>query len=283
MYTTPLRYPGGKSVISPFLANLFIINGWEHIVYAEPYAGGAGAAINLLLSNQVDRIMINDANVGIYSFWWAVCNENERFCDWVMEQPVDLDAWAHWHRIFQSGEQPSFDLGFATFFLTRTNRSGILNAGPIGGNSPQKQELAKYRIDCRFNREKLVQRIQNIGRERDRILVSNLDAILFLRQNNRTPNMFVYLDPPYYEQGRSLYMSYYRPNDHIELARFLEAEAQFNWVLSYDSVDEIKAFYHNFDLLEYSIHYSARTARLGREILASKPGIQLPDEIKLIK
>lgn len=93
MYTTPLRYPGGKSVISPFLANLFTINGWEHIVYAEPYAGGAGSAINLLLSNLVDRIMINDANVGIYSFGKAFCNENERLCDWIMEQPVDLDAW----------------------------------------------------------------------------------------------------------------------------------------------------------------------------------------------
>lgn len=283
MYTTPLRYPGGKSIISPFLTDLFRINGWDNVVYAEPYAGGAGAATNLLLGNHVDRILINDANIGIYSFWKAICEENNRFCDWVMSQPIDLESWVKWHRLFQQSRVPSFELGFATFFLTRTNRSGILNAGPIGGSTVEKQEAAKYRIDCRFNRNALCRKIQNIGRERNRIDVSNLDAIDFLRRRNDVPHLFVYLDPPYYEQGKSLYMSYYRPDDHRMLAVFLENEAHFNWVLSYDCVEEIKSFYREFDLKEYSLNYSARSARIGRELLASKPGIVLPDRICFIK
>lgn len=283
MFKTPLRYPGGKSIMTPFLEKLFLINNWDKVVYSEPYAGGAGAGVNLLLSNKVERIVINDANIGIYSFWQAVRNETDRFCEKVLNCPINLETWAECHKLFQKSREPSFELGFATFFLTRTNRSGILNAGPIGGNSPEKQEAAKYKIDCRFNRSVLVKKIHDIGKERERISIFNMDAIDFLRQQNNQPGLFVYLDPPYYQQGKSLYMSYYRPQDHQDLACFLEHEAVFDWVMSYDSVEAIRGFYQHFNLLEYEIQYSARTSRVGKELLASSPGMQLPDEIKLIK
>ena len=283
MYTTPLRYPGGKSVFTPFLVSLLRINGLENCIYAEPYAGGAGAATNLLLSGNVKRILINDANLGIYAFWKAITEENDRFCDWVMNKPVDLRAWKDWHRIFLSTKSPSFDLGFDTFFLTRTNRSGILNAGPIGGNSEDKQEKAKYKIDCRFNREALCSRIHSIGEHRQDIIVSNKDAIDFLKEQDSDSDIFVYLDPPYYEQGKSLYMSYYKPENHKILANYLEHNASFKWVLSYDCVDVIKEYYRQFDVFDYSINYSARTARIGRELLAHSPGLILPKDTEIIK
>lgn len=268
--------------MTPFLSRLFQENKMESIVYAEPYAGGAGAAINLLISNTVERVLINDANIGIYSFWKAVKENNDRLCDWIMNKPVDLDEWNRWHRFFRESKEPSFELGYSTFFLSRTNRSGILNAGPIGGNSSEKQAAAKYKIDCRYNREVLCDKIHRIGDFRNQIFVSNLDALVFLANNNNTPNLFVYLDPPYYNQGKSLYMSYYNPEDHIALANFLSREARFEWLMSYDFVDEICDIYKDFDLYHYSLNYSAREARKGKELLAHSAGIRVPKDMSIV-
>lgn len=279
MYTTPLRYPGGKSIMTSFLSHLFEINGWKDIVYAEPYAGGAGAAVNLLLTQQVNRILINDANIGIYSFWKAIKEENKKLCEWVLTKPITLEAWNYWHKVFMKADVPSFELGFATFFLTRTNRSGILNAGPIGGNSQQQQDAAKYKLDCRFNRTELAKRIANIGDVAFRVEVSNLDAIHFLKAHNGDDSLFVYLDPPYFQQGKSLYMDYYKATDHYALASFLKNEARFNWLMSYDCVPEIKRIYSDFELYEFSLNYSARNARIGKELLTHRPGISLPENM----
>ena len=268
--------------MTSFLSRLFQENNMGHIVYAEPYAGGAGAAINLLINNTVDRILINDADVGIYSFWKAITENNDRFCDWVMDKPVDLDAWNHWHRFFMENKEPSFELGYSTFFLSRTNRSGILNAGPIGGNSPEKQAMAKDKVDCRFNRDVLCNKVRRIGEFRDRIEVSNLDALVFLARDNNTPNLFVYLDPPYFSQGKSLYMSYYNPEDHRVLADFLSQEARFEWLMSYDYVNEIREIYKDFDLYQYSLNYSAREARKGKELLAHSAGIRVPKDMSIV-
>ena len=195
MNTTPLRYPGGKSIMTPFFIDLMQANNLNGVTYAEPYAGGAGTATNLLLNNNVDRILINDASICIYSFWRSLVEQNERFIEAVFETPVNLDSWRHFHNLVRTAEHPSFELGFATFFLSRTNRSGILTAGPIGGSTEDKQETATYKIDCRFNKEDLIRRIAAIGQHRDQIEVSNLDAIDFLRA--LTPgNNLVYLDPP---------------------------------------------------------------------------------------
>lgn len=268
--------------MTPFLSRLFQENNMEHIVYAEPYAGGAGAAINLLISNIVERVLINDANIGIYSFWKAVTEDNDRLCDWIMNKPVDLSEWNRWHRFFRESKEPSFELGYSTFFLSRTNRSGILNAGPIGGNSPEKQAAAKYKIDCRYNRDVLCDKIRRIGAFREQIVVSNLDALVFLARNNNTPNLFVYLDPPYFNQGKSLYMSYYNPEDHKALADFLSQAARFEWLMSYDYVDEIRDIYRDFDLYQYSLNYSAREARKGKELLAHSAGIRVPKDMSIV-
>ena len=50
---SPLRYPGGKSILSPLLGNFIEINNLLDGIYIEPYAGGAGAALKLLFSEYV--------------------------------------------------------------------------------------------------------------------------------------------------------------------------------------------------------------------------------------
>ena len=254
----------------------------QNIVYAEPYAGGAGTAINLLLSGKVHSIMINDAAIGIYSFWHSLVNEGDRFIQMIRNTPVDLIEWKRQRQVFKSARTPSFELGFATFYLCRTNRSGILSAGPIGGQDEKMQKEATYKIDCRFNKMDLIARIQRIIEQRHRIAVSNLDALDFLRQIN-DKYALVYLDPPYYDQGKALYLNYYQHEDHVKLANYLRYQARFDWVLSYDNVPAILSLYADFPLYQFNLSYTAQDVKQGSELLTHSPGLQFPCPLNIKK
>ena len=279
MNRTPLRYPGGKSIMTPFFIDLIRVNGLQGVSYAEPYAGGAGTAINLLLDGQVRRIYINDANIAIFSFWKYAINESERFIDKIEKTCVDLQNWQYYHNFIKNAEQPSFELGFAAFFLSRTNRSGILTAGPIGGTSQEKQEKATYKIDCRFNKQDLISRIQRISMYKENIVVSNDDAIDFLKSLPADNNNLVYLDPPYFKQGKSLYFNYYNADDHRVLFDYLCNIVNFRWVLSYDNVNEIRELYKCFDLYELQLNYTAQSVKKGSELLTHSRNLIMPEEL----
>lgn len=275
MNGSPLRYPGGKALMTPFLVDLFRENGLQHIVYAEPYAGGAGAAINLLMENYVDRIIINDANIGIYSFWHFLITEPDRFIQTTEEIPVTLTEWYRQKEIIKNSTVPSFELGVATFFLSRTNRSGVIKGGPIGGSTEEHQQSAKYKIDCRFNKTNLVARLRDIADKRDRISVFNMDALDFLQLLPH--DTFVYLDPPYYVKGKSLYMDHYKEDNHQQLATYLLHEAAFPWLLSYDDTPQIREKYQDLVLYRFPLKYTVSTQRIGYELLTHSNQLHIPD------
>lgn len=279
MNSSPLRYPGGKSLMTNFFVDLFHRNGLQDIVYAEPYAGGAGAAINLLLNGYVNEIIINDANIGIYSFWNALINESDRFIQTINTIPVTLTEWYKQRAVLQKSAKPSFELGIATFFMSRTNRSGVIFGGPIGGSSEEKQNNAKYKIDCRFNKQDLIQRLETIAENRRRIKVTNEDALLFLRQLDE--NVFVYLDPPYFVKGKSLYMNHYSKRDHERLSLYLQNEAPFNWVLSYDDVTQIREMYTNSELFRFPLKYTVSKKQVGYELLTHSGNLIFPENPKI--
>lgn len=273
---SPLRYPGGKSLMTPFFVELFELNRMGCPAYAEPYAGGAGAAINLLLSERVSDVFINDANIGVFSFWYYFVQNPQQFIDKVNTCTVTLEEWRKQKEIIMNANTPSFELGFATFYMTRTNRSGIINAGPIGGTSDLKQAGAKYKIDCRFNKENLIKRLETIANYTNRIHVSCLDAIDFVRTlHNET---FVYLDPPYYQKGECLYMNHYTSEGHAELAQYLINEAQFHWILSYDNVEPIRNLYQARPLYQFTIPYTVQNSKSGKELLTHSENIIFPHE-----
>lgn len=275
MNNTPLRYPGGKSIMSPFFEDIFKFNTLENVVYCEPYAGGAGTAINLLLNGTVDQLKINDASLGVYSFWKYLLEDSEFLLNRTNEIEVNLIEWQKQRLIYKNAKTPSKELAFATFFLSRTNRSGILHAGPMGGQNPLNQSKAKYKLDCRFNKENLLDRLKAIVKRKECIEVSNLDAIEFLISCRNEKNLFIYLDPPYYVQGSGLYMNHYRHEDHEHLANFLK-KAEFNWMLSYDNVEPIRNLYKGFDLYQFNLIYTAQDVKQGSELLTHSKKIALP-------
>jgi DNA adenine methylase len=247
--------------------------------YVEPYAGGAGAAVELLLTDCVSRIVINDLDPAIYCFWLSITHEPEAFLELLAGTPLTLDERRRQLNIYRSGDRTDhLALGFATFYLNRTNRSGVMNAGVIGG----QEQGGKYRIDARFDRDLLAKRIQAIADQRHRIKVTNEDGVATIRKAFRLRAALVYADPPYYAKGSNLYLNSFNDAQHDRLAAVLNAYADRNWVLTYDDHDRIRQLYadrksFNFQL-DYSAHQRAQVAELMVVSDSLSPSVAIPSE-----
>jgi DNA adenine methylase len=239
--------------------------------YYEPYSGGAGAALHLLFRGYASQVHLNDIDPGIYAFWTAVLTEAERFASMIESVPLTIPEWKRQRAILGQEGASVLDRGFACFYLNRTNRSGILNAGVIGG----KAQAGKWKIDARFNRMELSRRVREIGRLRGQIHVTCLDALEFLDIIPKKRRAFCYLDPPYYLKGQALYTNFYRPEDHAQIAAQL-GRLQCPWLLTYDDCDEIRLLYKDYRILTSRISYSARVARRGTELVVMSNDIKIP-------
>lgn len=278
---SPLRYPGGKAVLSQFLGEVIRENGLADGVYVEPYAGGAGAALNLLFGEHVREIVLNDIDRCVFAFWRAVLNQTETFTGLVRQTRITIPEWKRQRKIYKtSSRKPQIALGFAGFYLNRCNRSGIMvNGGPIGGI----RQTGKWKLNARFNKPALISRIERVALYKSRITACNEDALDFLRQIRMDcdpERTLVYLDPPYYNKGSQLYLNYYTPDDHRALASFLKANHAMKWVLSYDDVPEIHELYRGVRHIHYGLNYSASFARRGREVLFLSDSMEIPTNIK---
>ena len=262
-FCSPLRYPGGKNCIFPFVSKLFHENELIGSSYAEPYAGGGGLALRLLFEEYVDRIYLNDLDRSIYAFWLAVLTRTDALCDWIDRVDVSMTSWRIYKEIQQSApEADLFDLAKSTFFLNRTNVSGVIMGGVIGG----REQLGKFKIDARFNKGDLIARIRRISRFKDRIALSNLDGISFVRKIDAKPeSVFIYLDPPYFQKGADLYMNFYVDSDHRRLANFVH-KMKKRWMISYDHHEFILNLYAAERKVLYRLSQSASN-RVGNEVL----------------
>lgn len=273
---SPLRYPGGKGKIAKFMSDLVRENNLCDGTYVEPYAGGAAVAWELLLTGLVRRVEINDISLPVFSFWKTVMDDTDALIQRIYDTPISVDEWYKCKHIYKNPENyESTELGFAFFFLNRTNRSGILNAGIIGG----KDQLGKWKIDARFNKAELIERISRIAMYRKRISVTQEDAVTFLRkrQNKWNSNTLLYIDPPYYEKGQSLYLNAYHPDDHGLVSEAVSSLKGLNWVVSYDDVRPIHDLYPRHSWLQYTLNYSARNKVKGREAMFFSPTLTVPE------
>jgi DNA adenine methylase len=278
-YASPLRYPGGKGSFADLLRAILDENFPDRRpAYAEPFAGGAGAALRLLYTGAVDRLLLNDADRRIYCFWKAVTAENARFCDLVQTIPLTIDEWKKQKLVCSQPKAHNvFEVGFSAFFLNRCNRSGVIRgAGPIGGYA----QSSALRIDARFNRSTLASRLQRVGEVKSAIHLSNLDAMDFLvnrvPKGRRRAEVFVYLDPPYVGQGRRLYMNRYQPRDHRALANYLKRQNVLPWVASYDDSDFIRSLYNGCAKKIVSTWYSMQNRVEEGELLLVPKHIRFP-------
>ncbi len=273
-FVSPLRYPGGKLKVVDYVKRLFEANDLLDGTYIEPYAGGASVALTLLFSEYASRIRINDIDRSIFAFWHSVLNETEALCRMITDTPVNMDVWQV-QREVQARKQDAelLELGFSTFFLNRTNRSGILSGGVIGG----KEQTGNFLIDARYNKKNLIERIESVAEYADRIELTSMDAVELIKSIRRpAEKSFCYLDPPYYVKGRDLYLNYYNDDDHRDIAKAIK-KYKGKWIISYDAVPFISELYKGFRQKEYYLSYSAGNPSKGKEIIVYSDGLVVPD------
>ena len=272
---SPLRYPGGKWRVAPFFERLIALNTSRPPVYVEPYAGGASLALSLLFQKRVREVYLNDIDPAIHAFWHSALTHNSAFRQCIADVRVTPAEWLRQKRIYATGLAAGrFALGFATFFLNRTNHSGILNGGMIGG----KQQLGEFKLDARFNRAELQTRIARIGKFRSQIHLSQLDALEFLRRRRFPANTLIYLDPPYFRAGKALYLNAYQADDHVAVKQYLHS-VKVPWVVSYDDVPEIRRLYRSLRARRIELLHTARSAHQGAEVLFFGPGLRIPRRV----
>lgn len=264
---SPLRYPGGKAAFGPFMADLMDNNDLAGGHYLEPYAGGAGVALDLLFGGYASHVHINDADPAVHAFWIAATRYSKQLCDLLEATPVTIDEWFKWRSVLRNGTSGNVvERGFATLFMNRTNRSGILSAGVIGG----KSQSGQYKLDARFDKSKIDARLRTISEAAQDISVHCEDALALLnRCSTLLPRKsLIYLDPPYYVKGKQLYRNFYRHDDHVAVAAALQKKAFTRpWVVSYDDVEPIREMYRRSASLEYGLNYTAHRRYVGSEVM----------------
>jgi DNA adenine methylase len=272
-FFSPLRYPGGKGKMAPYVKSLLSVNGLEDCHYVEPYAGGAAVALELLFHEYAKTIHINDIDPGVAAFWRSVLSSADELCKKIRDAKLSIPEWKRQRLAASNYELDDISLGFATFFMNRTNRSGILRAGVIGGLA----QSGDWTLDARFNKTALISRIEKIASLANRIRFTQLDAKELLVQIPNEKTTFVYLDPPYFAKGKDLYTHYYEDSDHVTIARTTSKLNRANWIVSYDAVDRIHELYGKFRCIHYSLSYSAQQRYKGGEVMYFSPKLKIPE------
>ena len=267
---SPLRYPGGKAALAGFFADIIHALNITDACYIEPYAGGAGAGIALLLNRVVQHLVINDIDPAVHAFWKSVIDNNSEFVKLVSTTPLTINEWHRQRTIYRTkNEDDILNLGFAFFYLNRTNRSGILNAGAIGG----QQQEGKYKIDARFNRSALIERLTTIGHLASQITVSDSDGRTVIQQHANDEQTFMYIDPPYVQAGSKLYLNAFDGRDHQALSTIVKAVDRAHWLVTYDTSPLIEKLYQDQFQCRLELTYAARHPGKAEELLVASPSV----------
>ncbi len=279
-YYSPLRYPGGKGKLTNYIKLILKKNDLIGGTYVEPFAGGAGVALALLLDGFVSKIIINDKNTAVYAFWKSILDNTEELCKLIRNTSVNIEEWKRQREIFVNTKKACLELGFATFFLNRTNRSGILTGGVIGG----LDQKGKWKIDARYNKDDLIKRIEAIALKRKQIEVYNKDIFDFIEKvlPEIEEKSLVYFDPPYYKQGSSLYENHFKHEDHLKLAMAIKEKVYLPWIITYDNTPEIENIYAEYTMKKFYLNYSAAKKYKGIELMIYHERKMIPsnDDIK---
>lgn len=277
---SPLRYPGGKALLAGYIADVLEAHLLVGCTFYEPYLGGASVSLELLGKGSISNAVWVERDPLVYAFWRSVLTDPDGLCAAIDDLDVSIETWEgfqHYREVRtpRTRKYSVLELGVAGLFFNRTNFSGIIGAGPIGGRS----QSSKYGIDCRFNKERIKEQIRSVSTYSDLITIHYDDAVDFMRKNSEalsTGFCFTYIDPPYYSQGRKLYRYFYEEQHHIDLADFIGKQG-YPWLISYDDHARIKELYAENRIQPIYLDYNVKSSKRATELLISN--IEIPPPV----
>lgn len=239
--TSPLRYPGSKQKFCSTLYEIMRANNLKPSLFIEPFAGGASVSLFMLQHNYVEKIALIEKDPLVASFWHTVFFNSEWLIKEIKKLNISLEEW-HYFKKYKPRTKKTQAL--KCLFLNRTNFSGILKAGPIGG---QKQ-ISEYKINCRFNKNAIIEKIKILSQYKDRVLFvdeGDYRDSLDKRKKYINESTFIYFDPPYVNKAKDLYNFYFKEQDHLNLKKLIKSLNSY-WLLSYDYEPPLSDLYKNF-------------------------------------
>ena len=254
-HLSPLRYPGGKSRIIDCLAARFHQDQMD--TFVEVFAGGASVGLSLLEAGLIKKLVINDTDAGVYSFWDSVVNHPEDLLDRLENIVPDKTMYKTCQEILKDpSDWCKEELAWAMLVCNRLSFSGIVRANSMGGKDGTTEQLL-----CRWNPKTLEQRIRLIHSMRDRIEVSRIDAVDLIENSAYWDDKAtLFIDPPYVMKGKDLYLEYYDEEDHANLAWMIRTLYQgmpgADIVITYDDCPFIRNEYFFADVEVIGRKYS---------------------------
>lgn len=218
---SPLRYPGGKSHV---IDQLFERMQDENLdTFVEVFAGGASLGLSLLDAGIIKKLVLNDIDPLVYSFWKTVLDDPAPILEKLRgPSPTLEDFWAA--KRFAAGYTAfeaarCADAAWSFFFLNRTCYSGIIKAHPLGGKHDGGEKFLS-----RWNPPALEKRILRVHSLRGNIELHAIDCCELLESIAYWyPAATLFVDPPYVAKGDALYTSSFAEEDHRRLAEMLNA------------------------------------------------------------
>lgn len=256
--------------MAPFVAQLLEAQPRRSSIYVEPFAGGAGVALRLLHDEYVDEVVLNDLDAGIAAFWRSVFDQSTELIELVSSCSPSLDEWHRQRRVYVQKAASDLELGFATLFLNRTNRSGILTARPIGG----LEQTGRWSLGARWKPAQLVDRIRRVARYSTRVTICEDDGIAVTTRYLRDSETFVYADPPYIAKADGLYLDTLGREDHQRLAATLRGADR--WLLTYDTDPVVRELYRGLRCAVFSIKHTAAIQHIGTEYAVFPDSLVVP-------
>ena len=278
---TFFRYPGGKSKIRKRLCEkLNLISPPSTFEYREPFFGGGSVGINFLSTvTKKPDLWLNDKDPGISSLWSAVINYPEELKERVCRFQPSIEHYNSFKNTLiennakTDSKESIVENGFQKLAVHQTSYSGLgtKSGGPLGG----KLQKSKYKIDCRWSPKYLCKKIDKL---------SNAFSSVKIRENGCTNYDFeklisepgsavLYLDPPYFEKGGSLYQFSFEESDHERFANLLK-NTDHPFVLSYDDCDAIRDLYGWAQIETVHVNYTITATKdkaSGKNISQRKP------------
>ena len=182
-YTTPLRYPGGKSRAIKFLS--------QHLPkiesYREPFLGGGSMALYVTQTYPNTDVWVNDLYYPLYAFWVTLRDHGQQLCDDLRELKTELGESYDAHRMACDDAKDKlnndlYESGFNFYVANKCSFSG-LTANSSFSKQASRANFTFRGIDKLPALSELIQgwRITN----------QSYEELLYGR------NAFVFLDPPY--------------------------------------------------------------------------------------